>query len=72
MDFLLIPHGSGGKRILPPFATSLIRKQAFARGSVAPAVGLEPTTNSLHRSSHYWKGWTISSPVLGARGFVPT
>src|SRR3989338_1950433 len=35
----------------------------------APRVGIEPTTNSLHLSSDFSKGWTISSPVLGARRF---
>jgi hypothetical protein len=37
--------------------------------NAAPGAGLEPATNALHFSLSFQKGWTISSPVLGAGRF---
>ena len=76
------PRVRGGAECLPEKFSALPCRQAGLRRKTedefvalcnAPGVGFEPTTNWLHLSSSFLKGWTISSSrhlkVTGARRF---
>ncbi|MDO8593086.1 MAG: hypothetical protein Q7R92_04970, partial [bacterium] len=65
------PEVRGGAEFSPENFSALRQKNnnEFVSLSNAPGVGFEPTTNWLHLSLSFLKGWTISSSVKEARRF---